>query len=150
MILRGEFVLPATRQRVWEALWDVQTVASWVPGCVAAERVDERTYRIRLEQQISMLKASFDLLLTVVESDPPSRILLRGTGEDRRISSTLQLESELRLEPAVDQATRVVYRHDLSVFGRLGAIGFPLIQRKAREAESEFARRAGAALRVEA
>jgi carbon monoxide dehydrogenase subunit G len=49
------------------------------------------------------------------------------------------------LEPIGD-ATVVRYRHDVSVFGRLGALGFPLIQRKARELEAEFARRASADL----
>jgi hypothetical protein len=32
------------------------------------------------------------------------------------------------------------------VFGRLGALGFPIIKRKAQEAEAEFARRAAQSL----
>jgi carbon monoxide dehydrogenase subunit G len=35
---------------------------------------------------------------------------------------------------------------DISVFERLGALGFPIIKRKAQEAEVEFARRAAQSL----
>lgn len=145
VILEGAFEIDAPRDRVWDAIWDIPTLAGWVPGCTSAVQVDDRTYRAHLEQQVGFLKASFDLLLTVVETDAPSRIRLRGEGEDRRLRSNVQVETEVHLEPA-GEGTLFRYRHDLSVFGRLGALGFPLIQRKAREIETEFARRASAAL----
>ena len=146
MILEGQFTIPASQQRVWASIWDIPTLVSWVPGCTGAEQVDERTYSVRLEQQISMLKAAFDLRLQVESTEPPSRVVLHGQGEDRRMGSNLQLDSEVWLTPESPDATTLHYRHDLSVFGRLGALGYPLIQRKARETEAEFARRASAAL----
>lgn len=145
MILEGQFTIPAPRERVWDAIWDIPTLASWVPGCTSAEQVDPTTYRARLEQQVGFLKAAFDLLLTVVESDAPNRIRLHGEGEDRRLRSNIQADVVVELEPAAE-GTLFRYRQDVSVFGRLGALGFPLIQRKAREVEAEFARRARAGM----
>lgn len=145
LILEGQFTVQASQDRVWAAIWDIPTLASWVPGCTSAEQVGTDSYRAHLEQQIGFLKASFDLVLNVVETEAPERIRLHGEGEDRRLRSNIQVDSEVRLEPAGD-ATMLHYRHDLSVFGRLGALGFPLIQRKAREIEAEFARRASAGL----
>ena len=145
MILEGQFTIAAPRDRVWAAIWDIPTLASWVPGCTAAERVDDETYRAHLEQQVGFLKASFDLLLRIVETDAPERIRLHGEGEDRRLRSNVQVDTDVLLEPD-GEATVLRYRHDLSVFGRLGALGFPLIQRKAREMEAEFSRRASAGL----
>ncbi len=142
MILEGEFTIPAPQERVWASIWDIPTLVSWVPGCTSAEQVDATTYRVHLEQQISMLKAAFDLLLSIESTEPPNRILLQGQGQDRRMGSNLQLQSEVRLSSDGSDATTVHYRHDLSVFGRLGALGFPLIQRKAKETEAEFVRRA--------
>ena len=146
MILQGAFSVPAPQQHVWAAIWNCQTMASWVPGCTSAEQIDERTYKVRLEQQVSIFKASFDLLLTVVESDPPHRIVIHGSGKDRRLASAIQLQSEIKLAADDAQGTRMTYHHDISVFGRLGAVGYPIIRRKAQEAETEFARRATAAL----
>ncbi len=146
MIIEGQFTIDAPQVRVWAAIWDIPTLASWVPGCTKAEQVDDSTYRAHLEQQVGFLKASFDLLLRVVATDAPRRIQLHGEGEDRRLRSNVQVETEVALEPAGDGATTFRYRHDVSVFGRLGALGFPIIQRKAREIEAEFARRASAGL----
>jgi carbon monoxide dehydrogenase subunit G len=145
MILEGQFTLPAPQDRVWDAIWDIPTLASWVPGCTSAEQVDPSTYRARLEQQVGFLKASFDLLLKVVETDAPNRIRLHGEGEDRKLRSNIQADVLVELEPA-PEGTLFRYRQDVSVFGRLGALGFPLIQRKAREVEAEFARRARAGM----
>jgi len=142
MILEGRFSVAAPQQKVWEAIWDVRTLASWVPGCTSAEQLGERAYKVHLEQQISMFRAAFDLRLEVVESEPPNRVVVKGQGEDRRMASNLQIQTEVRLHSEQPDSTTLHYRHDLSIFGRLGALGFPLIQRKAREAEAEFARRA--------
>jgi carbon monoxide dehydrogenase subunit G len=145
MILEGQFTIPAPQQSVWSAVWDVPTLASWVPGCTSAEQVDATTYRAHLEQQVGFLKAGFDLLLTVQETVEPSRIRLHAEGEDRKIRSNVQAEILVELEPT-PEGTLLRYHNDVSVLGRLGALGFPLIQRKAREIEAEFARRARAGL----
>jgi carbon monoxide dehydrogenase subunit G len=145
VIIEGRFTVEAPRDRVWAAIWDIPTLASWVPGCTSAERVDDTTYRAHLEQQVGFLKASFDVLLSVVETEPPARIRLHGEGEDRRLRSNVGVDTEVTLDED-GPATVFRYRHDLSVFGRLGALGFPIIQRKAREIEAEFARRASASL----
>jgi carbon monoxide dehydrogenase subunit G len=145
VIIEGQFTIEAPRDRVWSAIWDIPTLASWVPGCTSAERIDETTYRAHLEQRVGFLTAAFDLRLTVVEAAPPERIRIHGEGEDRRLRSNVAVDSLVSLEPD-GPSTRLRYRHDLSVFGRLGALGFPVIQRKAREIETEFARRASASL----
>jgi carbon monoxide dehydrogenase subunit G len=139
VILEGQFSIRAPRERVWEAIWDIPTLASWVPGCTSA------VARAHLEQQVGFLTASFDLRLEVVEMEAPRRIRLHGEGEDRRLRSNVQVDTSVELDEADDQ-TVLRYRHDLSVFGRLGALGFPIIQRKAREIEAEFARRASRSL----
>jgi carbon monoxide dehydrogenase subunit G len=116
-----------------------------VPGCTSAEKVDDTTYRAHLEQQVGFLKAGFDLVLTVAETDEPRLIRLHGEGEDRKLRSNIQAEITVELEPS-PEGTLLRYRQDISVLGRLGALGFPLIQRKAKDIEAEFARRARAGL----
>jgi carbon monoxide dehydrogenase subunit G len=71
VILEGQFTIQAPQARVWAAIWDIPKLATWVPGCTAAVQVDDETYRAHLEQQVGFLKASFDLLLKVVETNPP-------------------------------------------------------------------------------
>ena len=147
MIISGTITLQAPQDRVWAAIWDIPTLASWVPGCTNAEEIGEGVYRARLEQRVGFLTAAFDLRLEVVETEPPNRLRLHGEGEDRRLRSNVQVDSEVRVSSIDDgAATELVYRHDISVFGRLCSLGFPIIQKKAREIEAEFARRASAGL----
>src|SRR6266403_675281 len=72
MIIEGRFSVPANQERVWACLWDIGTLASWVPGCTQAEKIDETTYKVHLEQQVTFLKASFDLILRVLDQEPQS------------------------------------------------------------------------------
>src|SRR6185503_3493723 len=146
MIVEGRFSVPANQERVWACLWDIGTLASWVPGCTQAEKIDETTYRVHLEQQVTFLKASFDLILRVLDQEPPKRIAISAEGEDRSITSNIRIGSEIVLAQTGAHSTDISYRHDISVFGRLGALGFPIIKRKAQEAELEFARRAAKSL----
>jgi len=145
MILEGEFTIEAPRERVWASVWDIPTMASWVPGCTSAVALSEDTYRVILEQKVAFLSTTFDMLLRVVDVDAPNSVRLHGDGEDRRIKSSLQIDSAVDLRDS-DLGTTIRYRHDISIFGRLGAIGFPLIQQRSKELEAEFVRRATASL----
>lgn len=144
MILEGRFTIPAAQTRVWDAIWDVPTLASWVPGCTSAAQLSDDRYQVRLEQQVAFMKAAFDLQLQIVESSAPDRVRFHGEGADRRMGSNVKVETTVTLRAIGPGETELAYRHDVSIFGKLGALGFPVIQRKAREIEAEFARRARA------
>jgi carbon monoxide dehydrogenase subunit G len=146
MILEGRLSLSTDQASVWDLIWNVPTLASWVPGCTSAEQISHDTYRVRLEQQVAFMKAEFDMNLTVVEATAPDRVRFHVEGVDRRMGSSVKVETTVTLRPIGPTETELVYRHDLSIFGRLGALGFPIIQRKAREIETEFARRAKSAV----
>lgn len=149
MILEGSFTLPADQARVWDTIWDVPTLASWVPGCTSAEQLAPDTYAVRLEQQVAFMKANFDLHLRIVESTPPSSVRFEAEGADRRMGSNVKVHTVVTLSAVGPAETQLAYRHDMSIFGKLGALGFPIIQRKAREIEAEFARRARATFQTD-
>lgn len=144
MNLEGVIEIPAGRERVWEKIWDVPTLAGWVIGVSDARQVDERTYTAHFEQQVGAVKAAFDVVVDVLESDPPRRIVVRVKGQDPRLASTMLLDGQIDLTED-DGRTVIAYRADLAITGRLGAMGHAVIKRRAVEAAEEFARRASAA-----
>ena len=141
MILEGETSVPAQQQLVWEAIWDIPTLTSWVDGMVDARQVDDRTYVARLEQQVGLVKAAFDVTLTVVEAEPPSRIVIKMEGQDKQLATYLTLEGEITLVPR-DEETSIRYSAELTISGKLAAMGHSVIQLTAARAEAEFCRRA--------
>jgi carbon monoxide dehydrogenase subunit G len=146
MLMEGRITITAPIDRVWGALFDVPTMAGWVPGVTAARRVDDRHYAVTVEQRVAFLSARFDAMLELQEIEPPHRVTFSLEGKDGRIASSVKVLSTITLESEDEGRTVLAYRNDMSVFGRLGTIGFAVIKRKAREIEEEFARRANAAL----
>lgn len=146
MNLEGQIAIPATREQVWDKIWDVSTLASWVIGVTSAEQVDDRTYRAHFEQQVGAVKASFDVKIEVLESVAPKYVVVRVQGQDLRLASTMLLNGRIDLVEAGGKGeTTIDYHADLAITGRLGSMGFAVIKHKAAEGEVEFAKRAAAA-----
>lgn len=146
MLMEGKFEIAAPIGRVWEALFDVPTMVSWVPGVTAARRIDEQHYHVTVEHRVAFLTARFDAALELHDIEPPRRVSFTLDGKDGRIASTVKVQTTITLEEVSPGRTEVAYHNDMSVFGRLGTIGFSVIKRKAKEIEEEFARRANEAL----
>jgi len=146
MLMEGRFTIAAPIGRVWDALFDVPSMVRWVPGVTAAHQLDERHYQVSVEQRVAFLTARFEATLALEDVDPPRHFSFTLEGKDGRIASTIKVVTSMALEESGPDRTEITYRNDMSVFGRLGAIGFAVIKRKAREIEDEFARRANAAL----
>jgi carbon monoxide dehydrogenase subunit G len=148
MILEGTVHLPATQDEVWAAIWDLRTLVSWIDGIRDVRQAADGTFHARMEQQVGAVKASFDLTVTVLETEPPDRVRIRATGQDRRLASTLTIDAEIRLLPDAAGST-LSYRADMAISGRLGSLGHAVIRQRANAAEAEFARRAALALQAD-
>jgi len=146
MLMEGRFTIGAPIGRVWDALFDVPSMVRWVPGVTAAHQLDERHYQVNVEQRVAFLTARFEATLTLEDVAPPHHFSFTLDGKDGRIASTIKVVTSIALQEVGPDLTEIAYSNDMSVFGRLGAIGFVVIKRKAREIEEEFARRANAAL----
>lgn len=146
MMMGGTFQIAAPIDRVWTALFDIPTMTGWVPGVSGARRIDEKHYEVNVEQRVAFLSARFEAALELQEVEAPHRIRFTLEGKDGRIASSVKVRTTLSLREVDAGRTEIEYENDMSVFGRLGSIGFSVIKRKAKEIEEEFARRANAAL----
>ena len=144
--MEGRFTIAAPVERVWQAFFDIPTMVRWVPGVMAARQIDESHYEITLEQRVAFLTARFDARVELQQVRPPEFVGFVVEGKDGRIASSVKVQTTISLREAAPGRTDVAYQNDMSVFGRLGTIGFTVIKRKAQEIEAEFARRANAAL----
>jgi uncharacterized protein len=131
---------------VWAFLLDPRRLAPCIPGCDGLEVLDERTYRVRLTVRVGFLATSQDVRMTVVEAEPPRRLVAEGRGEDTRLGSQVDVRSTLELAPGGGGATTVAYRSEVKVLGRLGSVGDAVMRVKAREMAAQFAERVRAAI----
>ena len=145
-VIEERFEVAATPDVVWAFLLDPARLATCIPGCDRLDIVDATTYRVRLTVKVGFLSSSQDLRMTVVEAEPPRRLVATGRGEDTRLGSQVDVRNTLELAPAGAGATTVSYRSEVKVLGRLGSVGDAVMKVKARELAGQFAERVRAAI----
>jgi len=138
-------VIPVERERLWDLLMDVPRVGRCVPGVEAIEAVEERAYRGRLGVRIGPIRLSLDGTMAIEEQERTAwRARIRADATDRRLGGGIRARMTLTLTPA-EAGTRLQIETDLTVLGKIGEFGQPIIQKKADTLLEEFVRNLEAA-----
>jgi carbon monoxide dehydrogenase subunit G len=138
--------VPAPVEDVWAFLWQIETVAACLPGCVGVREIEpEQTYIARFEDKIGPYKVAFDMDVTVEEMVPLSLVRLLCIGEDKKLRTSQRVTLEVKLQPG-DSGTRLEAIAEVIVLGVLATLGQFVVKRKAREIVEGFAANLRAAL----
>jgi len=139
--IERRIVAPGAPDRVWLVLWDVERLASCVPGCSDVRTVAElHSYTATIAQRVGPFSVSFPLTIDVLDAEPPRLIRLEATGLDRRVASSLKATLELSLAPLGNaEETALDIAFDVIVTGKLGSLGQAVIPRKAEDNIAAFA-----------
>ena len=126
MLIEGKFLVNASRQEVWDFLFDTERMAKCVPG------VEE------VKAKIGFLSATFHLKITILEVKPPDRLLSLFEGKDNIIGSTLKQTNTVELLSISPSETEIRYKSDVTLLGKLGTLGRTVIRGKATQMMKEF------------
>ena len=137
MLIESEFDVPAPPQTLLARLMDPGFTAACLPGCEEMERIDDTRYRVVVLIAMAGIKARFDLLVEITRRDE-ANVWAVTRGEEGGQSSTLQADSHVSLLP-VEGGTRVSYRTEVNVAGRLGRFALGMMKKKAQSMGDEFA-----------
>lgn len=138
--------VPASPEKVWELIWDVPRIGACVPGCQDARVVEPgQRYAAVIEQRVGQFRARFDLAITVLESEEPSRVVISAQGKDKATGSYASAELTVGLERA-DGTTSLELTADVKILGKLGSLGQSMITRKTEEVVRDFAQSIRSAL----
>lgn len=139
MTFAQDCVIAAERDRLWALLMDVPKVARCVPGVETVTQVDDRTFTGRLGVRIGPIRLSLDGTIAIEEQDQDLwRARMRADANDRRLGGGIRARMTLTLSPA-DRGTRLQIETDLTVLGKIGEFGQPMIKKKADTVLEEFA-----------
>ena len=141
MELADTFRVQASNSKVWELLWDLPRLAACLPGCEGIEEIDETTYRAHIKQSVGPFKVAMAMDIIIQEVTPKSRIVMAGGGDDRKGTRLKLNRAELEVAPVSDTESEVSYTMDVTLFGRMATLGYPVVKRKAGEMREEFTRR---------
>jgi uncharacterized protein len=135
----------ATPEKVWALLWDIKRMATCIPGCREATEVEpHKKYTAIVGERVGPFKVTFPLDIEILEAVEGRRLRASATGKDPAVGSSMKMGLDLSI---VEDGGRTVLdiKTDVSILGKLGALGHSMIKRKADDMMGKFAQ----ALKVE-
>jgi len=138
MLIEGRFTLQAPIQKVWDTLFDMQTLASCIPGAENIEAVDDKTYDAIVKQKVGPITVRLKFRTTLTEVDPPRHVAAVGDGEDTNKLGTFTHRMVVDLTETSKDNVEVSYSTNVSMVGRLGTFGERIMRAKTKEIGDEI------------
>ncbi|HEX9494892.1 MAG TPA: SRPBCC domain-containing protein [Candidatus Limnocylindria bacterium] len=137
MKLEHTVSIDAPRARVWAILMDLPVAAGCVPGTRDLAADGERV-RGTLEVRVGPVKLALSGTVTVESRDESAGTArLRADAEDRRLGGAVRAHVDVALTG--DAPTQLRVSSDVTILGRIGELGQPLIARQADKVLAGFA-----------
>jgi carbon monoxide dehydrogenase subunit G len=125
-------------EEVWAVVTDVERVAGWVTVLGAVEELTPLSaYRATLTDRLGPFRLSADLEVDVVEAVTNQTIRFLADGEDRQVSSRIQIEARLSISAQGNRTNLKVEGH-YEVTGRVATLGASMIKAKGDKILDEF------------
>ena len=138
MKIEQSFVVDAPADRVWSLIRDPEIMVGCVPGCDAIEQVDDTTYTADVTVSVGPIKATFSLIIEVVEEVPPILVKTLSRGEEGSRASMVKSVNEMRLTRLAGGETEIAYSADVEISGRLGRYGAGMMKKIATKLAGKF------------
>jgi hypothetical protein len=136
MEFTGEYQIPASRQKVWDALNDPAVLQQSIPGCESLEKVSDTELKATVRMKIGPVSAKFGGKVTLSDIDPPNGYRIAGEGQGGA-AGFAKGGAVVKLAEA-DDGTVLSYTADAQVGGKIAQIGARLIDGAAKKLADEF------------
>lgn len=136
MELDGKYVLDATPQEVWDALFDRDVLAKSIPGCQELEQTSDTTFNAIVKLKVGPVSAKFKGDVELSDADEPKSCTLTGRGAGG-LAGFASGSAKVVLEET-PQGTELTYTAMAKVGGKLAALGSRLIRATSRKLADEF------------
>ncbi|BBE35656.1 CoxG family protein [Sphingosinicella microcystinivorans] len=147
MDIRGDYLLPCSIDRAWEALNDPEMLKASLKGCEVLERIDDHSFKGTVSAKIGPVSARFSGTMVQSELDPPRscRMTFEGQGG---VAGFAKGGALVTLTPE-DGGTRLAYDASAQVGGKLAQMGARLIEGTARSMADDFFAKFAAAVALQ-
>jgi len=137
MKLEHTVSIDAPRARVWAVLMDLPVAARCVPG-TRDIGVEGDSVRGTLEVRVGPIKLALSGAVTIEKRDETAGTArLRAEAADQRLGGAVRAHVDLAVSG--DRPTELRISSDVTILGRIGELGQPLIARQADKVLAGFA-----------
>ena len=141
MFFDGTIDLSVPASRAWCFLIDIDKFSACLPGIEEVRQVDDKTFEGVVVATVGPISGKFSFRSTIVESQPPEQILVRTEGMDSVTKSQVLADMTVNLHEISKDKTRMEYRADVKIKGRLAIVGDMVLRATATLILQEFTRR---------
>ena len=141
MLIENEFQVPASVDRAWSYLLDVERVALCAPGGDLTEVVDDDTWKGKINMKLGPIALSFAGTVTVAERDEANhRVVLKAQGQEQKGKGAANATVTSWLEPAGDDGmTTVKMQADITLTGTVAQLSRGLLPDVSARLTNQFA-----------
>lgn len=139
MKFQQRVVIPVACAPLWDFLMDIPKVAGSLPGVEKVNRIDDTNYEGTLKVRVGPVSLSLQGKIIVEERNRERwRAALRTEASDRMAAGAVKGRTSLELKEMGPKETELLVETDVSILGKIGEFGQPLIRRKADQMLQEF------------
>jgi len=132
-------VIPVGREPLWEFLMDVPKVAKSLPGVESVTKLDETTYEGTLKVRVGPIGLNLTGKIFLEERDKQNwKAALRAEAADRMAAGAVRGKTSMQLRELSAKETEMEMETDVSILGKIGEFGQPIIRKKADQMLSQF------------
>jgi len=132
-------VIAVAREPLWDFLMDVPKVAQSLPGVEKIEQLDPDTYQGTLKIRVGPISINLQGKIIVEQRDRDNwRATLRADASDRLAAGAVRAKTTMELKELSATETELLVDTDVSIMGKIGEFGQPIIRRKADTMLKEF------------
>ena len=138
MIIEGKFTVKAPIQKLWDTLFDVQSLAACIPGTEEIKQIDDKTYDVTMKQKVGIIKVKMKGRQKLTQVEAPTHLEMEGDAEDLTKLGRMKDKVTMDLKDLGNGEVEIAYNMDVSMVGKLAMFGDRVMRSKATEVEREF------------
>jgi len=127
MDLKGEYLIPASKEKVWKELNDPDTLKKAIKGCETLDKISDTEFNAKVKAKIGPVSSTFNGSVTLTDIDPPNSYVISGQGKGGAAGFAKGSVKITLSENKEKNKTDLVYSGNAQVGGKLAQVGSRLI-----------------------
>jgi len=127
MDLKGEYLIPASKEKVWKELNDPDTLKKAIKGCETLDKISDTEFNAKVKAKIGPVSSIFNGSVTLTDIDPPNSYVISGQGKGGAAGFAKGSVKITLSENTDKNKTDLVYSGNAQVGGKLAQVGSRLI-----------------------
>ena len=138
MIIEKSVTFEESVQNIWDKIIDLESIIPGMPGVKSVEVVGDNHFRVKVEQKVGFISAQFTVELRVTNIKPPTHLETAADGTALRGLGKAFQKQTLDLIAISERETKLVYKGDLTLSGKIGTFGHRMLGGKINSVADEF------------